>query len=258
MKKIDKIFSEGLNNYERQPRAEAWVKLEARLQKPQSKVLPIWWKYASAASIALLLGTGIYLLNNQKVSEINKGDVLVKTTVPTMKETQTVTPEAKISTIESSPTLSKTVVKRSISDKKYINKTLPPAEVPVFRNEATEDVAIQHGNNTPVVTPLPELKKKAEPNTIILVLENNRPKIEQETIVLNMVEMPSVAANTIDPTEDNNKKQTRLSKIWQQLKRAKNGEDVNWNEVGIKPQKVLARADAKIENALTKGENHEK
>jgi hypothetical protein len=96
-----------------------------------------------------------------------------------------------------------------------------------------------------------------EPNTIILVLENQKPKVEEETIVLNMVEIkPEVVAQT-DLNDSNIKKETRLSKIWQQLKRAKNGENVNWSEVGIKPQKMLARADAKIENVLTKGENNE-
>ena len=54
------------------------------------------------------------------------------------------------------------------------------------------------------------------------------------------------------------KKQSRVGKIWEQLKRAKNGENVNWGEVGVKPQKVLARADAKIENALTRGESNDK
>jgi hypothetical protein len=53
-------------------------------------------------------------------------------------------------------------------------------------------------------------------------------------------------------------KKKLVSVKWQQLKRAKNGENVNWSEVGIKPQKMLARADAKIENVLTKGENNEK
>jgi hypothetical protein len=33
---------------------------------------------------------------------------------------------------------------------------------------------------------------------------------------------------------------------------------VEWSRLGIKPQKMLARADAKIENVLTKGENNEK
>jgi cytochrome c551/c552 len=68
---------------------------------------------------------------------------------------------------------------------------------------------------------------------------------------------PEVIAQS-DLNDGTIKKETRLSKIWQQLKRAKNGENVNWSEVGIKPQKMLARADAKIENVLTKGEGNEK
>ena len=68
---------------------------------------------------------------------------------------------------------------------------------------------------------------------------------------------PEVVAQ-VDLNDGMTKKETRISKIWQQLKRAKNGENVNWSEVGIKPQKMLARADAKIENVLTKGESNEK
>jgi hypothetical protein len=44
------------------------------------------------------------------------------------------------------------------------------------------------------------------------------------------------------------RKTSKFGKLWQQLKRAKNGEGVDWNELGVKPQKVLARADAKLEN----------
>ena len=102
-----------------------------------------------------------------------------------------------------------------------------------------------------------ESNKIEEQNTIVLVLENTKPKVEEEIIVLNIVEIkPEVVAQT-DLNEGNAKKETRISKIWQQLKRAKNGENVNWSEVGIKPQKMLARADAKIENVLNKGESNE-
>jgi hypothetical protein len=101
-------------------------------------------------------------------------------------------------------------------------------------------------------TPIIESKKVEEQNTIVLVLENTKPKVEEETIVLNFVETkPEVVAQNTEPE----RKQSRVGKIWEQLKRAKNGENVNWNEVGVKPQKVLARADAKIENVLSKGES---
>ena len=100
-------------------------------------------------------------------------------------------------------------------------------------------------------TPLP--LPKATNNTIVLVMEptpeQTTPK-SAETIVLSMVEAPT-GPGTERPgwvEEASNRKTSKLGKLWQQLKRAKNGEGVDWNELGVKPQKVLARADAKLEN----------
>ncbi len=248
---IDKIFSKGLQTYERQPRTEAWEKLEARLQKPKSKVLPIWWKYASAASVALFLGIGGYWLNNKKTNSaeevaINKKLIIEK------KQVQIVEKEAipqEIAIVEKDipkKTISKPIQKRDFTKNKQFAQ-LPPQQI--IKVEEIKQIA---------KSPTIEFKKIEEQNTIVLILENTKPKVEEETIVLNMVETkPEVMAQN-DSNESINKKETRISKIWQQLKRAKNGENVNWGEVGIKPQKMLARADAKIENVLTKGENNEK
>jgi hypothetical protein len=247
---IDKIFSKGLQTYERQPRPEAWEKLEARLQKPKSKVLPIWWKYASAASVALLLGIGGYWFSNQKINSevqiaVNKKPVIEKKQTQIIE--QKVTPQVAI--VESDfpkKIISKPVQKHEMVENKQFAQ-LPPQQI--IKVEVIKQIA---------KTPTIESKKIEEQNTIVLVLENIKPKVEEETIVLNMVETkPEVVAQT-DSNDGITKKETRISKIWQQLKRAKNGENVNWSEVGIKPQKMLARADAKIENVLTKGENNEK
>ncbi len=245
---IDKIFSKGLHAYERQPRPQAWGKLEARLQKPQSKVLPIWWKYASAASVALLLSVGSYWFGSQK--EVTKGVVAVNTKpiIISKKQLPTITENTipQVVAVEKDiPVPQKLTVKSTqkmdvIEQKQF---------VPLPQQQLIQET-IQIAQNS-----IPEVKKIApEVNTIILVLENNtKPKVEEETIVLNMVDIkPEVVT-----LENISKKETRLSKIWQQLKRAKNGENVNWNELGIKPQKMLARADAKIENVLTKGEGNE-
>ncbi len=249
-KNIDKIFSEGLHAYEHQPRPQAWEKLEVRLQKQRTKVLPIWWKYASAASVALLLGVGGYWFGSQKPNSteqfaIRKKPVIEKKQAQIME--REVTP--KVATVENilpKKAVLKPTQKHEIIENKQFAQ-LPPQQI--IKVEEIKQI---------VKSPTIEFKKVEEPNTIVLVLENTKPKVEEETIVLNMVETkPEVVAQT-DSNDGNVKKETRLSKIWQQLKRAKNGENVNWSEVGIKPQKMLARADAKIENVLTKGENNEK
>ena len=244
---IDKIFSKGLHTYERKPSPQAWEKLEARLQKPKSKVLPIWWKYASAASVALFLGIGGYWFNNQKtnsveqvsvnkkpITEKNPIQIIEKETIPQVVETENNIPQkTKFKNTE------KTQI---VAEPKQIAQSLPQQ---IIKVEEIKQVA---------KIPTIESQKLQEQNTIVLVLENTKPKVEEETIVLNMVETkPEVLAQT-EANEVNPKKETRLTKIWQQLKRAKNGENVNWSEVGIKPQKMLARADAKIESVLTRGE----
>lgn len=250
LENIDKLFSEGLYKYERQPRPQAWGKIEARLEKSKSKVLPIWWKYASAASIALLLGIGGYWINNQKNNSIEEVATNRKTFI---KEKQAkFIGEQVISqvTIIESNIPKKTTLKINHKHKLIDDKQLDQLPIEqIIKVEEIKQIA---------KIPKIESKKTEEQNTIVLVLENTKPKIEEETIVLNMIETkPEVVAQS-DLNDEMVKKETRLSKIWQQLKRAKNGENVNWSEVGIKPQKMLARADAKIENVLTKGESNEK
>jgi hypothetical protein len=251
---IDKIFSDGLHSYERQPRPQAWEKLEARLQKPKSKVLPIWWKYASAASVAFLLGIGGYWFSDQENSSI--GQVAVNKKPIIKRKTSTSTPIELSDKITYNSYLSQNtntliIKKEDICGDPLIEEIEILEETIEYPIEKQESIQIAQ-------TTIPEIKKSApEPNTIILVLENQKPKVEEETIVLNMVEIKSEVVAQTDLNDGISKKETRLSKIWQQLKRAKNGENVNWSEVGIKPQKMLARADAKIENVLTKGENNE-
>ena len=247
-KNIDKIFLEGLHTYERQPRSQAWEKLEARLQKPQNKVLPIWWKYASAASVALFLGVSGYWFSSQKtnfekeITVIKKPVIVEKQHLPILEKTapQIVTVEKNIEPNKNLKLNDKVEKIRNVQFAQLSSKkTIKVKEI----KQVAKMITV-------------ESKKIEELNTIVLVLENTKPIAKEEIIVLNMIDTKEVIAS-VTLNDVNVKKETRLSKIWQQLKRAKNGENVNWNEVGIKPQKMLARADAKIENILTKGENNE-
>ena len=248
---IDKIFSKGLQTYERQPRPEVWEKLEARLQKPKSKVLPIWWKYASAASVALLLGIGSYWFSNQKTDSVEKIAVAQKPIIE-KKQVQIIEKETTPQIVEVEKNIPQKTKFKITEKARVIIEPKQFAQLPqqqIIKVEEIKQIA---------KTPNIGSKKIEEQNTIVLVLENTKPKVEEETIVLNMVETKPEVVAQVDLNDGMTKKETRISKIWQQLKRAKNGENVNWSEVGIKPQKMLARADAKIENVLTKGESNEK
>ena len=242
MKNIDKVFNDSLKNYERQPSTEAWEKLQAKLEKRDSKIVPLWWKYASAASVALLLGMGGYWFTSQKEGQTEAVAVSER---PVLRKEVEVKKDIDLQKNELVKVNSQKV-RYSIQPRKILNK--PTIEVIKSIEYSKEDIKII------AQTPKIENKPILEENTIVLVLENTKPK-KEETIVLNFVDTKVEPIAQITEPE---KKQSRVGKIWEQLKRAKSGENVNWNEVGIKPQKVLARADAKIENVLTRGESNDR
>lgn len=254
---IDKLFDERLQNYERKPRPEAWDKLQAKLQQNETKIVPLWWKVARAASVVLLLGTVGYLVweTTIKNPEVEGSNVAAANSLPKTKEDKLAQPNRSI------------VLEKTGNSENKIEESLVQAEPRLnkinkqttHKNSVKEhfDKLMEVAKNTqePVLaqkeTPLP--LPKVTNNTIVLVME---PTPEQttpkgaETIVLSMVEAPA-GPGTERPgwvEEASNRKTSKLGKLWQQLKRAKNGEGVDWNELGVKPQKVLARADAKLEN----------
>jgi hypothetical protein len=65
-----------------------------------------------------------------------------------------------------------------------------------------------------------------------LRLENNRVIIAEIQTASVEVEKP------IQST-----KEKRVRKIFRQLKNLKNGEEVNWEEVGVNPKQLIARVD---------------
>lgn len=253
---IDKLFDERLQNYERKPRPEAWDKLQAKLQQNETKIVPLWWKVARAASVVLLLGTAGYLVWETTTNpEVEGSNVAVANSLPKTKEDKLAQPNRSI-VLEKTGNGENKIEESLAQAKPRLNKINKQT---THKNSVKEhfDKLMEVAKNTqePVLaqkeTPLP--LPKATNNTIVLVMEptpeQTTPK-SAETIVLSMVEAPA-GPGVERPgwvEEASNRKTSKLGKLWQQLKRAKNGEGVDWNELGVKPQKVLARADAKLEN----------
>ena len=70
-KHIDRLFQEGLKDFEAIPRDAVWENIEAKLNEKKKKrrvIIPIWWRYTSVAALLLLLLTvgGIYFNNTNK------------------------------------------------------------------------------------------------------------------------------------------------------------------------------------------------
>ncbi len=240
---IDKYFADRLKGYERKPHEEAWQRLEARLERSETKVVPLWWTYTRAASVLLLLGWGTYGGYQYFTASMPDAPVVAAkhTTTPAHSAQQSTQLPASQESPEQTTVantkpfvLSKNIEKRT-NALPSTKQVLVPAPQPQEQVIAKVDV--------------PDKASPKPDNTIVLVVEKSDTPTP-ETIVLSMVDPQPTTDSPVAQMleEENTKKTSRLSRIWQQLKRAKKGEGLDWNEIGIKPQKVLARADAKIEN----------
>ena len=91
----------------------------------------------------------------------------------------------------------------------------------------------------------------SKPNEI-QAIETEKP--EDLTIVFTVAnfENQTQALNRQEEKYEEEKKPKYLSRFFKQVINAKNGDRVDWNEVGFKPAKILARAENKLK--LTKDE----
>lgn len=63
--KIDKLFSDGLNDFEASPQSDSWARINATMEKKQQKKRGMYWRWASiAAAVILAFYTGYYFNDN--------------------------------------------------------------------------------------------------------------------------------------------------------------------------------------------------
>ena len=98
-KHIDRVFQEGLNDFQPEAPQQAWRNIESQLQpKTKSRLIPFWfYKYAGVAAIAVLMfGLGFYYNYTQNTSVANnsQGFSEIDYDVNFTTEISTISPEA--------------------------------------------------------------------------------------------------------------------------------------------------------------------
>ncbi len=248
--KIDQLFSEKLEHFEVKPRAQAWDKLENKIKGKNKNRVIGWYRYAIAASVALILFVGglsyfnnFEPINTQPKLATNTSKVIEKESINYHSSTNTIAVKEK-ATIENS------ITKKHFNQLKNFNKESQSKEV------ITQDLFVQ--NEVPItINPIIETKI---PEQIIEDIAENIParldkanevatqKAEDLTIIFTVAnfEKPTMSPTINDENMGNEKKSKYLTKLYRQLINAKNGDKVDWNEVGFKPAKILARAENKL------------
>jgi hypothetical protein len=256
---IDDLFSSQLRDHRVKPERASWEELQRRMNAKEERKTPFVWWYASAASVAVLLLASWWLWS---------GDETVKTDLTTNRMAQQ-TPK-KFAPVQK-PSLSKTDQPSATND----------VEKPVIAFEKPADLQTnsQQEESHQVEKPAPQAVQQlavTEKSSVSIPLEEVRkpetmlaaevaPKPAERTLVVQMAApeirptalVAATESEKADFTERNDeeqpkKKRFRLGRVLRQFNKIKSGEPVEWEEVGVQPGALLARASERVQEEKEK------
>ena len=253
----DDLFARKLRQAEIKPRPEAWEALQARLQT--KKVRLAWWQQRgpwlaaalAAAGLSLLLVASWAVWQNRSTNEVQVAQKEPPKTLP--KQAIQLPSQAQ-------PTPATTEKNMAINQMLKIPRNVKPNDL---RKNDTSIPTQKVGPNampsnlaqTPTNAPeAPQIKPESTPTapTIAQIQPNLPQPIAQKTIVLQLPEMPVVEIAEVPfpqstPSKDNRKAPSRFARILRQAQNAKEGQRVDWDEVGVNPNKLLAKVTRRNE-----------
>ena len=256
---IDDLFSSQLRDHRVKPERASWEELQRRMNAKEERKSPFVWWYASAASVAVLLLASWWLWSGDET--VKTGPVTNRMAHQTPKKLASGPHQTPVKADQSrsideaeKPVIAfeKPAALRSASQKevdRQVVKSTPPAGQELVVNE-----------KPPVSIPQEEVRK---PETLLAVEE--APKQAERTLVVQMVAPEIKPTALVASTESENaaiaersdedqpkKKRFRLGRVLRQFNKLKSGEPVEWEEVGVQPGALLARASERVQEGKEK------
>lgn len=265
---VDDLFKRKLEGLERTPSENAWLKIQ---EKQPVRNRPIVWGWYAAAGVAAAVMGGYLVWQNQQSA--SPGSIQPQQTVAATK------PASVDSAIYAAEKLNAPIEQLAVAEKKAnaevnnAGKVLKPAynapgngETQIAQVDKAPNMKaprIQTLNaqpepveNAPVVAiverpSVPVNAMQAEPakNPVVqgiktlpdepAVSQVNKPEPEPTRTIVAVVET--------GPSEAEEKpRSTRFARVFRQLKNARAGEKVDWDEVGFNPKNLVARVDDRL------------
>jgi hypothetical protein len=257
------LFSEKLRNYEKQPSELAWKRIEARLAQSQRVVVvPLWRRPAVAASVALLLGMAFVFY--QKISPNSEKMQLAPTlaqqkSIPTINQTTPTSATSSMRRTAQKDSPKPIVVEGNlipqvpdilplVSTGKEVAEEL--AQMPLEKSTSDQpSTALSTSGPTPSVPSVSE--KPAEPKEgISIAAVQKKEAVYELTIPVEEGQPANVLAEASDADEndaESSRKRFRMGGFFRQLKRAATGRRIDWEDVGLSPNRLVARTEAQLE-----------
>jgi hypothetical protein len=256
---VDDLFKRKLTSLEKKPSELAWERIREG-QKSNSRRIAAWVWYA-AASVTLALISGYVVWQNQanQFSEQAGNKELAKTerTIPDLK-----TPSISEAEIKSEFSDSESEVLPELKKPKSYNQVELAQNKPerkINKNKNQQEPIIIEVHKTINAAPLQITKAeptKTEANTFSK--PDSQQSLASEKVSTKPVELAyqedkkpdrTIVVEVEEPkNEFKDKKLSRLTRVFRQLKNVREAEPVDWNEVGFHPKDIIARADDRPNN----------
>lgn len=253
---IDDLFARKLRDAELPPRSEAWEKLQARQQTRQRRGIWLQWSpWLAAAGVSLLLVAGWVTWKNttsQSANQMAQNTSKKAVETPKRQEGPPSSVAGEKAPIEEAQAANQSRQERSLpSSLQVASKEIAQFEPEIIVESQPEahSPAPSAIESTPeVAQAIPTAEHKPLEKKVVLQLPD---LTETTTIASAAVQQQTTPIS--DPLEadflNKPRKISKMAKVWQQLKNAKSGEKVDWDEVGFNPNKLIAKATGKTENS---------
>jgi hypothetical protein len=252
---IDRLFAQKLSHFGQEPSMEAWERLQSR-QQAKKKKRGAFYYVAASVSVMLLSAIALwqFYLKNDSV-ELRPKSTIATTRKPldpllpklTEGENQRKAVIEKAAKAMHPIAIVKKKVKVNVGKKKEaMSLTTSANKQPVMDVKPESEVIASIGNETSSNEELAnghtgEEKSEQKMNVVVL----NITPLAQSPTHVSTTDLADVSEEkeVIHP-----KTRSRAGKIWQQVKKLKNGEKVDWKEVGIRPDNIIALVKPDREN----------
>ena len=245
---VDDLFARKLTDWQPKASAQLWERIEARHEKVPRR---LGWYWYAAASVAILVLAGYVVWQSEAVEisgskrEVATSEQMKPAIQPESlaKASPSANATGLVSKGESREAISPTQVATQIRTVKVSEQALlVKSNEPVGISEKMEVAAIQREVIAPesLIAANTEATSLQPPAIKSEILKEAFPTLSTGRVVIAHVE--------IDPHIEDEPRSSKFIRVLRQLKNAKQGEAIEWDEVGFNPKKLMARADERLKN----------
>jgi len=245
---IDDLFNRRLNDHRIKPEKASWEALQRRMQKEEQRKNPFVWWYAAAASVALLLiATYVFEGSGEKVTRVAANKEAIKK-APSSEPLPVSSPDSEQTNAGQQPI--------AVAEERPIAGTNQPSraddrQLPVHPASPTlainENVQINIDEVEPIKAVEPIATGQQREKTLIVQIAEPA-IISGETVATSEQRSTPISSNVDKPA----RKPFRFGRLIRQINNLKAGEPIEWEEVGMQPKEVVAKAAERIQEEKEK------